>query len=74
MSDDDSEDKKPGNPEPEVIVQLIPPVYSREVKLFGIVIWSDTRQLDEEAFYQRVSGRINNDLAKEVLILRAKAR
>jgi hypothetical protein len=59
---------------PEVIEKLIPPVYSREMKLFGIVIWSDTRQLDEEAFYDRISSRINNDMAKELLILRAQAK
>jgi hypothetical protein len=60
--------------EPEVTEKLIPPVYSRQMKLFGLVIWSDTRQLDEEAFYDRIASRINNDLAKEVLILRAKAK
>jgi hypothetical protein len=56
---------------PVVIEKLIPPVYSRQLKLFGFVIWSDTRQLDEEAFYQRISDRVNNDLAKELLVLKA---
>ena len=71
MPDTDMEDKNPETPEPEVIIELIPPVYSRQMKLFGIVIWSDTRQLDEEAFYQRITDRINNDLAKEIIVLRA---
>jgi hypothetical protein len=68
---EDTEDIKT---EPEIIVKLIPPVYSRQMKLFGLVIWSDTRQLDEEAFYDRIASRINNDMAKELLILRAKAK
>ena len=53
------------------IQKLIPPVYSRELKLFGCVVWSDTRKLDEDAFYDRVTSRINSELAKEVMTLRA---
>ena len=71
MGEDTVEDIKP---EPEIVEKLIPPVYSRQMKLFGLVIWSDTRQLDEEAFYDRIASRINNDMAKELLILRAKAK
>jgi len=56
----------------EIIEKLIPPVYSRQLKFLGMVIWSDTRQLDEEAFYDRISSRINSDLAKELLILKSK--
>lgn len=54
----------------KVIIKLLPPVYSRQLKLFGIVIWSDTRQLDEEAFYDRISSRINYELAQQLLILK----
>jgi hypothetical protein len=68
---DTTEDKTDVIEDPKVIIKLIPPVYSRQLKLFGLVIWSDTRQLDEEAFYERISSRINNDLAKELLILKA---
>ena len=74
MSDMDIDDKETTEEKPEIIIKLIPPIYSRQLKLFGIVIWSDTRQLDEEAFYQRISDRINNDLVKELLILRATAK
>lgn len=55
----------------ETITVSIPPVYSRELKLFGCVVWSDTRKLDEDAFYDRVTSRINSELAKEVMTLRA---
>ena len=58
---------------PEIqIDKLLPPVYSRQLKLFGIVVWSDTRQLDEDLFFERVTVRINSELAKEVLTLRAR--
>jgi hypothetical protein len=68
----DDTDIKPTDSKPEEPVKLIPPVYSRQLKFFGLVIWSDTRQLDEEAFYNRIADRINDDMAKELLILRAK--
>jgi hypothetical protein len=54
-------------PSPE---KLLPPIYSRQLKFLGVVIWSDTRQLDEETFYNRISSRINGDLAKELLKLK----
>ncbi len=58
---------------PEVqIDKLLPPVYSRQLKLFGIVVWSDSRQLDDDMFFDRVTARINSELAKEVLTLRAR--
>ena len=69
---DTTEDKTEVTEQPEVIEKLIPPVYSRQLKLFGLVIWSDTRQLDEEAFYDRIAARLNNDMAKELLTLRAR--
>ncbi len=53
------------------IVKFLPPIYSRQLKFLGIVIWSDTRQLDEDLFYDRVTTRLNAELAKEVLKLRA---
>ena len=56
------------------IVKFLPPVYSRQLKFLGIVIWSDTRQLDEDLFYDRVTSRLNAELAKEVIKLRAATK
>ena len=53
------------------VIKFLPPVYSRQLKFLGIVVWSDTRQLDEVLFYDRVTARLNAELAKEVIKLRA---
>lgn len=61
-------------PEPGTTENLLPPVYSRQLKFLGIVIWSDTRQLNEDEFYQRIADRINDEMAKEILTLRAATK
>ena len=46
-----------------------PIVFIRVVKFLGVPIYSVTQTVDENVLYEKISDRINSDLAKQVLIL-----
>ena len=46
-----------------------PIVFVRVVKILGIPVYTVTQTVDENVLYEKISDRINSDLAKQVLIL-----
>ena len=46
-----------------------PIVFIRVVKILGIPVYTVTQTVDENVLYEKISDRINSDLAKQVLIL-----
>ena len=46
-----------------------PIVFIRVVKFLGIPVYTVTQTVDENVLYEKISKRVDSDLAKQVLIL-----
>lgn len=46
-----------------------PIVFNRVVKILGIPVYTVTQTVDENVLYEKISRRVDSDLAKQVVIL-----
>lgn len=46
-----------------------PIVFIRVVKILGIPVYTVTQTVDENILYEKISQRVDSDLAKQVVIL-----